>query len=491
MKNLLYLILLFNGLCSKAQSVSWLRFDSCSAIPVNTSVTIYNGDVFTQVNCDQQITYTNGIFSSLGESIVKMSSDGGYKTSIGHFQYLDNFTVDNIGNTYVIGFDSLINNACFSCCKFDPLGNLLWHFPIGTNYGVYVSQTLLVSDGFVFGGDWINYAGQFAGNFNLFIAKTDFDGDLKFLYKFNNNNSGSIDKIIQSDNNILVAGSFSSEITITDSTTSINLNGYKNYMAKYTTSGELASAKEIPRTISTCSMISDLSGNINFGSKDTSGLYLFKYNDTGSFINSEFIANAGVTSSITELKYDSFNNLYFNAHFRDSLVLNSSQTYYSPSYGMSSWVLFRRNVSGVNDWSLYPQCLSCGGRFDVFGECDLTVNIFYWDSIQIYGANYYSPMGNILSRINCSVPTHIPNSTTQQKFNAIPNPSSGVFEISLEGKPIETRICIHDIFGKCLWNKEYSNNSNPKIDLSYESKGIYFMEILTDGKRDVKKIVLN
>jgi hypothetical protein len=37
---------------------------------------------------------------------------------------------------------------------------------------------------------------------------------------------------------------------------------------------------------------------------------------------------------------------------------------------------------------------------------------------------------------------------------------------------------------KCL------NNINLKIDLSSQSKGIYFMEVVSDGQRAVKRIVL-
>ena len=490
MKKTLYSFLIFIVFNSNAQSVAWLRTDSCSSIPANAFVSIENGDVFIQVNCDQQIAYANGIFSSPGKSIVRMSSDGGYKTSIGHFQHLTNFTVDNIGNTYIIGFDSLINNTYYSCCKFDSLGNLLWHFPIGTNYGISVSQTLLVSDGFVFGGDWVNYAGQFAGSFNLFIAKTDFDGNLKFLYKFDNNNSGSIDKIIQSSNNILVSGSGSS-LSIKDSTTSIIVNG--KYMAKYTMSGGLVSAKEISENAGMHTMTVDPSDNIIFGSSNTIGLFLYTYNDTGAFINSEQIATTGLASGVTELKYDSFNNIYFNAWFRDSLVLNSSQTFYSPSYGISNWILFRRNSFGLNDWSLFPECLSCGGKFDIFGECDLTVNVFYWDSIHIYGNNYYSPMGNILSRINCSVPTYIADAKVQQNLNISPNPSTGFFTINYENGS-GTKVSIYNTLGVRVYTEQLSKPQGiwkHTIDLSNLSKGVYFVGVIADNKREIRKIILN
>lgn len=82
------------------------------------------------------------------------------------------------------------------------------------------------------------------------------------------------------------------------------------------------------------------------------------------------------------------------------------------------------------------------------------------------------------------------NKTYLFDLSVYPNPTSGVLIINLKNKVVETRICVSDIFGKCLLTKICRNEMNPIIDLSSQSKGIYFVEIVSDDERAVKKIVL-
>ena len=474
-----------------SQILSWMRIDSCTSVPVNSSVIIKDKDIYTQVSCNQQISYPNGIFSSPQNSIVRMSSSGNYKTSVGNFQHLENFAVDSLGNIYVIGKDSLIDNAFYSCCKFDSVGNLLWHFPIGTMYGVDVRYTVLVSDGFVFGGDWITYAGMWGGSFNLFIAKTDFNGNVKFLHKFDNHNTGRIDNIIKSGNNILVAGSFGDTLIIKDSTNSITLNGYQEYLAKYSLNGVLLSAKAISNTVCTYSMTTDLLGNVVFGDwNNTLGLNLNRYSDTGALISSEHIADAGNGSFIEKLKYDLQGNLYVMGSFRDSIVLNNSQTFYSQDLD-SKPILFRRNAIGINDWTIYPDCPNCSGGFDFSDNCDFVFNTFYWDSTEVFGSNYYHSKGNILLKLQCDNMNSVSDVYIENNPVVVfPNPSAGIFNLSLKNSIEISKIRIYDLLGNCLWSKTYKTDTNVEIDLSSHSKGIYFVEVVSNGKKSISKIVL-
>jgi N-acetylneuraminic acid mutarotase len=74
-------------------------------------------------------------------------------------------------------------------------------------------------------------------------------------------------------------------------------------------------------------------------------------------------------------------------------------------------------------------------------------------------------------------------------LNVSPNPSSGIFSINFRNNR-NTKICVHDILGNCLLNKEYQNEVRPTIDLTCQSKGIYFLEMMSEGERVVKKIIL-
>ena len=71
-----------------------------------------------------------------------------------------------------------------------------------------------------------------------------------------------------------------------------------------------------------------------------------------------------------------------------------------------------------------------------------------------------------------------------------PNPSSGKFTVNFKNKTGENIICVDDVLGNCVYDKVSTKNSTEEINLSKQLKGIYFMEILSDGERVVKKIVL-
>jgi hypothetical protein len=68
-----------------------------------------------------------------------------------------------------------------------------------------------------------------------------------------------------------------------------------------------------------------------------------------------------------------------------------------------------------------------------------------------------------------------------------PNPSTGIFTISLQADT-KINIEVFDSIGREVLNK--TNTHNHQIDLTDYSKGIYFVKISIEGKQLVKKIVL-
>lgn len=70
-----------------------------------------------------------------------------------------------------------------------------------------------------------------------------------------------------------------------------------------------------------------------------------------------------------------------------------------------------------------------------------------------------------------------------------PNPSTGIFNISL-GAIQADKIEVYDLNGRLILNqKNQENNFETKIDISSASTGIYFIKISTKGKNLVKRIV--
>ncbi|MBA3662926.1 MAG: T9SS type A sorting domain-containing protein [Bacteroidetes bacterium] len=74
------------------------------------------------------------------------------------------------------------------------------------------------------------------------------------------------------------------------------------------------------------------------------------------------------------------------------------------------------------------------------------------------------------------------------EINITPNPSSGIFRITSENKN-DYSIRVYDLLGNCVLIKTLSEN-NCDFDLSSHAKGIYFVEVIGDNERMVKKVVL-
>lgn len=75
-------------------------------------------------------------------------------------------------------------------------------------------------------------------------------------------------------------------------------------------------------------------------------------------------------------------------------------------------------------------------------------------------------------------------------FEIYPNPTSGIFTVKLN-KLSDAELCVYDLSGKCVFGKVQIKNLRLSIDLSNKPKGVYFIEVVSDKVKTIKKIVLN
>lgn len=74
-------------------------------------------------------------------------------------------------------------------------------------------------------------------------------------------------------------------------------------------------------------------------------------------------------------------------------------------------------------------------------------------------------------------------------FSVYPNPSTGIINLSLPDKI--SQIIVSDILGQELYKSSTSSLFGLSLDLSYRSKGIYFVKVVDEkGNFGVRKIVL-
>ncbi len=76
-------------------------------------------------------------------------------------------------------------------------------------------------------------------------------------------------------------------------------------------------------------------------------------------------------------------------------------------------------------------------------------------------------------------------------FTVVPNPNSGVFNLSLPGRIDKIEISIFNAFGQQVMRNNYSNTSSEiGINLNAQPAGIYYLQIQTNNGKFVRKIVV-
>lgn len=155
---------------------------------------------------------------------------------------------------------------------------------------------------------------------------------------------------------------------------------------------------------------------------------------------------------------------------------------------------------GTNNNSFIPMAISSlSNIIEISAGAHHTIALKNDGSLWTWGHNNYGQLGdstysdkNIPQQINelCLTAVTVDEFLNANTFiNISPNPSSDIFAVTpLNG--YDMKICVYDLLGKCLWNKYCRKDSSQNIDLSNQPKGIYFIEIVSDGESVVKKIVL-
>jgi len=90
--------------------------------------------------------------------------------------------------------------------------------------------------------------------------------------------------------------------------------------------------------------------------------------------------------------------------------------------------------------------------------------------------------------INCEY-VSLSENTQNETFKVFPNPSTGKVTVQTVNPSIKTDVVIYNVLGETVLKSSF-NNTDIEIDLSFHSKGIYFIEFFFDGKNSMKKIVL-
>jgi len=104
------------------------------------------------------------------------------------------------------------------------------------------------------------------------------------------------------------------------------------------------------------------------------------------------------------------------------------------------------------------------------------------------------PRSSIKLSTKCQDLTGIANPTGQIPFTIYPNPSTGEFVISSQlNDRADVTISVTNLLGEIVYSRQFHDLPYlvQKIDLSYQSNGIYLVEVRTDKAVSTGKVVVN
>jgi len=540
-------LLAFIGLSSNtnAQSPNWLWAKSAGGSDDD------NGrSISTDTNGNSYIT---GDFKSptitFGSTILTNANAGGYATDIFIVKYdgagnvlwaksaggtvdddVESISTDANGNSYITGYfgghtitfgNTTLTNAGlggFFVVKYDGAGNVLWAKSAGgsndahgnsistdTNGNSYITGMFFYSTSF--GSTTLTNVG---GN-DIFIVKYDGAGNVlwaKSAGGTGNDNGKSISS--DANGNSYIIGNFISPTITFGSTTLTNVSSlYEGdiFIVKYDGAGNVLWAKSAEGSANDngWSISTDANGNsyitgyfqsptITFGSTtliNTGGTNIFvvKYDGAGNVL---WAKSAGGTSgSITT---DANGNPYITGVFFSSITFGSTtltgygSDIFVVKYDGAGNVLWAKSAGGTgSDWGKSISTDANGNSYITgcsnsptitFGNTTLT-NAGGWDI-------FVAKLDNVTGIVEDNEP-----------FNAItifPNPANGNFTVNSKIKI--SKIEVINVQGKKVYTSQINTTQSileglsTEIDLSNESKGIYFVNIIADEKTYNSKIII-
>jgi hypothetical protein len=144
----------------------------------------------------------------------------------------------------------------------------------------------------------------------------------------------------------------------------------------------------------------------------------------------------------------------------------------------------------------YPSNIPAGGSTQDYA---VPVNVSCGDQFIMCFSNYSSATTFVplnffgtasVSCIYSPCITTIEEAKASNRFGLFPNPSLGKYKLEFEGVNFPCRIEVYDAYGNSIKQQEFDKN-DPFLDISGQSKGVYFIRVSTEGKEIFKdKLVL-
>lgn len=506
--------------CLSARAQNWeIKYKCDSALSNNCVIhSINSGYLIAGRSTKDYSGLWGGIF------IFKIDENGDtlWTKFYGDFNYSDRYPKkiieDNNGNFYICGqfyvYSQNYGPDGVFLIKFDSSGNLLWskRYSDTVHEYEYYRSFIKTSDDKLL---MLCVASTWQSpTVSQFLVKTDLNGNLEWSKSYDCNEEVRLTGITEtpSGDYIISGYKFDSLVPLLSGThyTSIIL-------FKIDTIGNSIWAKKYSHTPAAIqmnpSLITTNTGFIVYGHTENYLNYLLPYT---YLIKMDFEGNYQWFYKYDSLSYptlyqDANQNLFVAGSSRNQPTLvkldSSGNQIWARRYNTNSYYIKSMDFNSTGliisvDNSRYAhlikldadgnnECYRDSTSYNQSSELLLDTTISFTAN-PLFPEFPWTPTAAscILSKQQlCTTVSVAENKNILFGFSIFPNPSSGIFTISLS-KSVAAKIYVHDVLGNCLLNKDCGNNSNQKIDLTGKSSGIYFLEIMSEGERVVKKIVL-
>ncbi len=416
--------------------------------------------------------------------IIKLDSDGNYiwgkniATSGDNSEWITAIKLDDAGNIYTAGYfygtvtiggTAFTSNGAYDSFiqKMDAAGNTIWVKTLGGNSydGVFALEVSTDGSLYMTGvyGETVDFDpgsgthtmnGQ--GVYDGFILKLDNNGNFAWVKSFGGENiDAATDLKIDFEGNLVVSGSFASPALTFD------VNGASQTITKSGSSQQFADVLLLKM---------DSSGNYlwvkHYGSTGDDSAASVAVDETGK------IYILGIFNEHVDFDPGAEENTQASAGLYDIFLqcLTTDGDYeYAHKIGGSGLDQARRVV--YNDGALY-----------ITGIYKNTVNLNpaggdVVSATSVGGDDYFICKFGV-ETLNSSAYSH-------SLFTLYPNPSEGSFTI--QGDDIESaQVTIYNTIGRIVSGTHIGKQSRT-FDLQ---QGMYFVEIVANGKREVKKLVV-
>jgi hypothetical protein len=535
------IIILLSFLTSKSQHWDWVLSDTYA--DVQNIATDQTGNIYTVANIGSTSYFSHpALTSTMGGLIVTKHFSGGsviWTKLINGISYAT-LSLDKAGNIYVTG---AVTSATFCgssntiilpplslnytevelfIAKYDNNGEILWVKRWGYTNAEDVSTSIktdLAGNSYITG---ISRKDPHQGGpaSNNFVLKYDTEGNL--LWSKSSNWQGdacAVDSDLDQNGNFYITGSFNFSAFFDSFVLSTNTS-HSIFIVKYDTNGNIIWAKKDGTSYDEAKGISvDRTGNFyvtgshggpsSFGNiilGPTKGMFVAKYDSTGSVLWARHASQPtpGIMSGIAI-------GVNHNGCFVTGGICHGTATFNSTSSTITVTVpklncdifVAQYDSSGNITWIATPGGTSgyeSNGvkalATDNQGNCFISGG---YVATTIFGATTLTTGGGFLAKIrdSAAVTTSLKKEIVQQnEFGVYPNPTSSFINISYkaEGNITEAEITIHNATGQCLLNKPckiQDNELNELIDMSKYPRGIYFVQIVANRRKLVRKVVVD